>query len=273
MSLRAEIRDAIDDVIPPAPMLERTVTAYVFAGQRERKVLAIRPRRAPWMRSLRGGTAIVAALLVVALIGGLILGGRILRDLRSTPVPGVNQGELKMLESQPLLPLPAMPSDGRCPSGPVADDLMGHPATAIGSGQLRSILGVGNGTYRSNWGTWNETYFLVGPEAKGLFLVRARDLQSGATAFFAGNLSGVDSAQFGRAIPWGKVAGQDRVNGQNAPHHPELVINASAPSDFVKTPSKPPMWGAYVGFPTAAGGCIVFQINYGHSTETFVRSY
>ena len=273
MSLRAEIIQALDDVVTPAPTLERTVTAYVFAGRRDRRVLTIGRRRGPWTRNLRGSAALAAALLVVALIAGLILGGRILRDFHSTPAPAFNQGELKKLESSPLLALPVMPSDGSCPSGPVADDLMGHPATAIGNGQLRSILGFGNGTYQTNWGTWSETYFLVSPKTKGLFLVRARDLQSGQTAFFAGNLSGVESAQFGRAFPLGKVAGNDRVNGQNAPLHPELVINASAPSDFANTPDKPPMWGAYVGFPKAAGGCIVFQVDYGHSPETFVRSY
>jgi hypothetical protein len=271
MSLRAEIRDAVDDVIPPAPMLERTVTAYVFAAQRDRKVLAIRPRCTPWLRSLRGGTAIAAALLVVALIAGLILGGRILRDLHSTPVPAINQGELKKLEARPLLTMSAMPSDGVCPAGPVAGNFMGGYAT--GDGPMRLILGYPVTTFRTGWGTWTQTYFLVSPATKGLFLVRARDLKSGETVYFAGNLSGIADAQFGRAILGGVVAGQDHVNGQRADLHPELVINASAPSDFVKTPSKPPLWGAYVGYSGAASGCISFQVDYDDSTETFVYGY
>jgi hypothetical protein len=272
MSLRAEIRDAIDDVIPPAPTLERAVTAYVFADRRDRKVLTIRRRRAPWTRTtFRGGAALAAALLVVALIAGLVLGGRILRDLHSTPAPAINQGELKRLEARPLLPLPAMPSDGVCPAGPVAENFMGGFAT--GDGPMRLILGYPVTTFRTSWGTWTQTYFLVSPTTNGLFLVRGRDLKSGATVYFAGNLSGIADAQFGRAILGGKTAGQDQVNGQRADLHPELVINASAPSDFVKTPNKPPLWGAYVGYSSLTSGCISFQVDYDNSSEPFVYGY
>jgi hypothetical protein len=272
MSLRAEIRDALDDVIPPAPMLERTVTAYVFAGQRDRKFLAIRTRRTTWRRRFKGGTAVAAALLVVALIAGLILSGRILRDLHSTPVPAINHGELKKLEARPLLTMPAMPSDGACPAGPVAENFMGGYAT--GAGPMRLILGYPVTTFRTSWGIWTQTYFLVSPTTKGLFLVRARDLRSGETVYFAGNLSGVADAQFGRAILGGTVAGHDQVNGQRADLHPELVINAFAPSDFVKTPTKPPLWGAYVGYSGGASGCISFQVDYDNSpAETFVYGY
>ena len=37
MSLRAEIRAALDDVIPAAPMLEHTVSAFVLGDERDRK--------------------------------------------------------------------------------------------------------------------------------------------------------------------------------------------------------------------------------------------
>src|SRR5690348_7069503 len=269
MSLRAEIRDAIDDVIPPAPTLERTVTAYVFADRRDRKVLTIRRRRAPWIRSFKGAAALAAALLVVALVAGLILGGRILRDFHSTPAPAINQGELKKLEARPLLTMPTMPSDGVCPAGPVAENFMGGYAT--GDGPMRLILGYPVTTFRSSWGTWTQTYFLVSPATKGLFLVRARDLKSSETVYFAGNLSGIADAQFGRAVLGGAAAGHDQVNGQRADLRPELVINASAPSDFAKTPNKPPLWGAYVGFSSGASGCISFQVDDGDSPpETFV---
>ena len=270
MSLRAEVRDAIDAVIPPAPTLERTVTAYVFADRRDRKVFRNGRPHAAW--SFRSAFTIAAALLVVALIGGLILGGRILRDFHSTPAPAINQGELKKLESRPLLNVPAMPSDGVCPTGPVAPDFMGGYAT--GDGPMRLILGGQVTTFQTSWGTWTQTYFLVRPSTKGLFLVRARDLKFGETVYFAGNLSGIADAQFGRAILGGVVAGQDHVNGQRADLHPELVINASAPSDFVKTPSKPPLWGAYVGFSAAAAGCISFQVDYDNApSEAFVYGY
>jgi hypothetical protein len=272
MSLRAEITDALDDVITPAPMLERTVTAFVFANARDRKVLKLRRRRAPWSISSRAFTAMVAAALVLAIIGGLIVGGRLLRDLHSSPAPAINQGELKKLEARALLPLPAMPSDGACPVGPVAENYMGGFAT--GDGPMRLILGYPWTMFRTSWGIWTQTYFLASPTTKGLFLVRARDLKSGEAVYFAGNLSGIADAQFGRAILGGTAAGHDQVNGQRADLRPELVINASAPSDFVKTPNKPPLWGAYVGFSSGASGCIAFQVDYDNApAETFVYAY
>lgn len=269
MSLRAEIADALDEVITPAPMLERTVTAFVLADDRDRKVLKIRPRRSQW--NFRRMSVAVAALLVVALVGGLILGGRLFRDLHNSPTPAINQSELHKLEARPLLPLAAMPPDGACPAGPVAQNYMGGLAT--GDGAVRLILGVPS-TYQSSWGTWEETYFLVSPSTKkGLFLVRARDLKSGETVYFARNLSGLADAQFGNAIWAGTIAGHDQVNGQRADRYTELVIDASATSDFAKTPNKPPMWGAYVGYSRASAGCISFQVDYGQSTETFVYAY
>ena len=82
-------------------------------------------------------------------------------------------------------------------------------------------------------------------------------------------------AQFGKAILAGTVAGHDQVNGQRADRHTELVINASAPSDFAKTPSKPPLWGAYVGYSRAAAGCVSFQVDHDDAgpPETFVYGY
>ena len=271
MSLRAEITDALDEVIPPAPMLERTVTAYVVADDRDRRVLKIRPRWSRW--NLKRMTVAVAALLVVALVGGLIVGGRLWRDLRSSPSPAINQGVLHELESRPLLPLEPMPSDGVCPAGPVAPDFMGGMAT--GDGAVRTILGFPSSTYQSSWGTWTQTWFLVSPTTRGLFLVRARDLKSGEQVYFTGNLSGVADAEFGKAILSGVIAGHDQVNGQRADRHPELVLNASAPSDFAKTPSKPPLWGAYVGYSRASAGCVSFQVDQvgAPSPETFIYQY
>lgn len=270
MSLRAEIADALDEVITPAPMLERTVTAYVLTDDRDRKVLKIRPRRSQW--NLRRMSVAVAALLVIALVGGLILGGRLFRDLHNSPAPAINQTELHALEARPLLPLEPMPPDGVCPAGPVAQNYMGGLAT--GDGAVRVILAIPS-VYQSSWGTWTQTWFLVSPTTKGLFLVRARDLKTGESVYFTGNLSGTADAQWGHAHLEGVVAGHDQVNGQRADRHTELVINASAPSDFVKTPSKPPLWGAYVGYSRAAAGCVSFQVDHDDASppETFVYAF
>ena len=268
MSLRAEINDALDDVIPPDPTLERDVTEYVLANAHERPVLNPRLHRSRWSYRLKGTATLVAAALIVLLVAGLVLGGRYLRDLRNAPSPAIQQGELERLEARPLLALPTMPADGVCPAGPLSTDYVGHPA--IGDGVARSVQGRSD-VYHTAWGVWNATFVIVDPSAKGLFLVRARDMQSRDAVFFAGNVSGVADAQMGRAVFAGKVGGTDKVNGQLVSLHSELVLNASSTSDFVK--SEVPGWGAYIGYPNGTSGCIVFQVDHGQTTETFTRGF
>jgi hypothetical protein len=270
MRLRAEIRDALDEVVAPAPMLERTVIAFVLGDERDRKDLRRRARRSVWIRGFRAPAAVVAALLVLAIILGLIVGGRMLRDLHSSPAPAVNQAVLKKLEARPILAMPAMPSNGECPVGPMGTDFRQGPA--VGTGLMRSFGGA-PAVYGSAWGKWNLSYFVVNPTARGLFLVRARDLQSGQPAFFSGNLSGVEDPGMGRAVPAGPVAGRDVVNGVTVLLHPELVINASAPSDSATNPAIAPLWTAYVGYPRGAGGCVFFQVDHDDSSETYVFGY
>jgi hypothetical protein len=270
MSLRAEICEALDDVIPAAPMLEHTVTTFVLGDERDRKALKLRTRRSRWIKRLRAPIAVVAALLVLALIVGLIVGGRMLRDLHSSPAPAVNQSELRKLEARPLVAMPPMPSSGECPVGPMGSDFAN--GSGVGTGLMRSFGGA-PAAYSSAWGKWNLSYFVVNPTARGLFLVRARDLQSGKPAFFSGNLSGIQDPGMGRAVLAGDVAGRDVVNGVVVQLHPELVVNASAPSDSATNPQIAPLWTAYVGYPTGASGCVFFQVDHDDSTETYVFGY
>lgn len=266
MSLRSQIHDAIDDVATPAPTLERQVKAFVLADAATRKDLRSRPRP-NWAMRLRGPLALIAAALVVMLIGGLVLGGRLLREGSVSPAPAIDHSVLSKLEARPLQAWPPVLPTGECPVGPFSTSFLGVPA--IGEGAVRSVSGPD--VYTSTWGTWNSLWFSVDPTASGLFLVRARDLQSRDTVFFAGNLSGVPDASFGRAILAGEAAGTIRVNGQETALRPELVINASAPSDAPKSATAP-VWGAYVGDSAVGSGCVVFQIDHlGSNPETFTR--
>lgn len=269
MSLRAQITEAIDEVTPAAPTLERRVRAFVLAETRERKTLRLRRRPSRWMYRLQGAGALFAAAMVVLLVAGLVVGGRLLRP-SNPPAPAINQAALEKLERRPLLQLPAMPADGVCPVGPLGTDYIGGPA--IGNGKMRSVMGGTPTVYAGDWGMWDATWFLADPLARGLFLVRGRDIVTGKAVYFAGNLSGVPDANIGRAVLAGHVDGEDKVNGQTVPLRPELVANASAPGDFANS-VKAPMWGAYVGYQKGGSGCIVFQIDYGGTTETFVRAY
>ena len=269
MSLRSQIHDAIDDVAAPAPTLEHRIKTFVLADAVTRKDLRSRPRP-HWAVRFRGPLALTAAALVVILLGGLVLGGRLLRDRSVSPAPAIDHSVLGKLEARPLLALPSLGPDGECPVGPLSTNFLGQLG-AIGDGEVRSIVGGTPTVYPSTWGTWNALWFTVNPTARGLFLVRARDLQSRETVFFAGNLSGSTDANIGRANLEGEAQGTDRVNGQKISLRPELVINASAPSDFAKA-AKAPTWGAYVGDSAAGSGCVVFQIDHlGSNPETFTR--
>ncbi|HET9782038.1 MAG TPA: hypothetical protein VFR33_09680, partial [Candidatus Dormibacteraeota bacterium] len=244
------------------------VTAYVRAAEPQRKVIRLRPRRA--LRNFRSLAAAVAVLLVLALIAGLILGGRLFRDLRNSPAPAVNQGELHKLESRPLVSMQAWPADGVCPIGPVSRDFLGNPA--IGDAPVKSFLGA-SAVYNSAWGAWNGTGFVLSPLDKRLFLIRARDMQTGATVYFAGNISSAADANIGRAFLTGPVTSHDRVNGHDVPLTPEMVIDASKPSDKANGPSED-VWVSYVGYPKGGSGCIFFQVDHVSTPpETFIYRY
>lgn len=178
MSLRAQIHDAVDEVSPPTSGLEQKVTAYVLAGQAERKALRIRPRHSPWPYRFRGAAAVIAATLVVALLAGLILGGRILRDLNTTPAT-VNPTELKILELKPLH-LPSVAPGAECPV-----DLMQNTQgeNFFGSGPVHAVDGKGLET--NDWGTFGRLVLSYDAQRPGLVLVRAMDLQGDSEVAFA----------------------------------------------------------------------------------------
>src|SRR4029077_16898893 len=101
MSLRNELREAVDEVAPRAPGLEQKVQAYVLAGSAQRKVLRGRRNASPWRYRFQGAAGLIAAAIVIAVIAGLVVGGRVWRDLNATPST-INQNELKHLEKRPL---------------------------------------------------------------------------------------------------------------------------------------------------------------------------
>jgi hypothetical protein len=224
---------------------------------------------------LRAPLALVAALLIVVLMAGLVLGGRIWRDMHSSPTPvhRISQTELRKLEAMPLLRLVAMPADGQCPAGPFSPNPWG--ALWFGSGSNHASVWA-TGTYHSAWGVWTETALFVAPDASGLFLVRGRDLKTTEPVEFVveARLSASDMLHSGttHALPAGKAGARDVVNGLTVNPHQEIVMDASAPTDTTGGP-KPPGWDVFVGNPNGASGCVQFQIDHGDSTETFVIGY
>jgi len=268
MSFRAEIHDAIDEVTPPAPMLASRVGAYVLAEDR----VVRRPRLGTWMRPLRGMAVVLAAALVVVLLAGLVLGGRLWRDWNTNvnrPIP-INHAQLKALEARPLN-LPLIETGAPCPVGPIVnapkESALGPLAYNDGNGP---VYAHGTGLrYGTRWGTYILTSYVVEPSFKGLILVRARDLQTNQVVVFAHNPLNYDE-YFG-AIPAGAVAGKDYVLEHDVLTYTELVLQTE--TMHTDAASVWPVTAPLQGFPNGSSGCIGFQVDGAGFTEHFVVGY
>lgn len=245
MTLRAEIRDAVDEVTPPARHLERNVRAFVFANGRERQALRLPRRRRGWTYRLQGLGVAVAAALVVALIAGLVLGGRFWRDLNAPPAT-VNQSALKYLESLPVT-LPKVASEAVCPKTPINER---HPGLVAGDGP--TFIEGHDPQAVTSWGNWGSVIFNYEPRVAGPVLVRARDLVTGQDVVFASYPVGKP-----RLVPAGAVLGSDYVFELNA----TLTMRSEGVLADVDPAEKLVGFKALIGESTGGSGCIGFQLN------------
>src|SRR5215472_16741510 len=208
MSLRTEIRSAIDQVSPPAPTLETKVIAYVAAEEPKRRRLSGRRQG----RVFRAPLALVAAVLLVALVGGLILAGRYWRELNSPPQT-ISLTELRGLEGRPLA-FPAVPPGATCPFTPsTVDPNLGF---VIGSGPL--YLTNGDWLLIGQQAEWMAVTFNYQAVKPGLVLIRARDLKTNQTVAFAQYPFGPSGV-----IATGQVTGSDHVEERSLEMRSEAV--------------------------------------------------
>lgn len=213
MSLRTDLKDAIDEVTPPAPALESRVKELVVADGRNRRVSVGLRRHYPWNYGFRGIAAMVAAALVLVLIVGVVAGGRFLRDWangESSQAYSVNQSELRSLESRPFV-LPELQPGAACPYTDVSDGL---PVRGNGPVYLINASTVG----RTNRGDWFEPTFYYQGQRPGIVLVRARDLVTDQRFVFA------QSSRQSGAIATGPALGTDQLNGYKIQLHPEAAL-------------------------------------------------
>ena len=258
MSLRAEINDALDEVTPPAPQLEFWVKGLLDDNARNKKVVARRVGRAQWPRSLRGVVTLVAAALVVVLMGGLILSGRIWRDLH-TPPQTINQAELHNLESRPVQQLPVVLPGAMCPTSPLTDTSAHGEARVFGVGPVYATPFQSRAA-TTNWGTWTVLSLMVDTtKASRLILIRGMDLGTNAMVVFTrAPFHAIDQA--GDAIPTGRVMGNQDVGGAREQLYSEQVIVTSRAYPGTKGGDWP-IFKGYMGYPKGAMGCIGFQID------------
>ena len=119
MTLRTEMREALDEVVPAVPprgLSERVLrTAMADGARRDRK-----ERR---MLRLRAPLSLVAAVVLIALVAGVLVGGRLIRDWNGLHnVSPAGQRTLAQLEAVPLN-LPILEAGEPCPDKPGANAL------------------------------------------------------------------------------------------------------------------------------------------------------
>jgi hypothetical protein len=258
MSLRTEIHDALDEVSPRAPHLELKVTELLLDHARDKKVVLRRDDRARWSKRFRGVVTLVAAALVVVLIGGLILEGRLLRDMNA-PATTISQAELKRLETRSVQ-FPVVKPGDPCPISPLTDTSDHGPIPLVyGLGPVYATPLTFDLT-RTSWGTWLILSLEVDTtKATGLILIRARDLQTSTMVVFARYpFNAVGEA--GDGIATGRVIGSEVVHNEKVQLYPELVIDTSR--TYAGTMKGDwPIYKSYMGSPKTATGCIGFQVD------------
>lgn len=253
MSLRTEIRDAVDEITPSAPALLSQVEAFVNANTRRRVTTKTYSKRF-WRGAMRGSLAMVAVLVVVALVAAVLAGGRLVQDWNShhNPAPAGQRStsQLAQLEARPLH-LPSYASARDCQSGPF------NAEGSYGSGP---VYGDGGGTVNTTWGIYYQNSAYADAAIDGPILVRARDIFTNQTIVFVGNFAS------------GRVVGTDTVDGQVHQQRTELVLFtdqvAGAPHS-VESGHKF-VWQFIAGAPMGWSGSSGWQIDGLAFSETFV---
>ena len=274
MSLRTDIHAALDEVSPPAPLLTGQLDAFIREQDTDRRAWSPRPG---WPARLRGATSMVAALLVIVLVAGVVVGGRVWRDWNTYQVQQATKADLAKLEAKPLLPLVTIQPGAECPSGPLVDVPQDTPGSIVAFGRGPFYAEWGKTYAITSWGTWTATYFYIAPRASGPMLIRARDLVTGQRVAFAlaPDLvnTPIDRVTFGDGVPTGDIiVSQDTVLQRSVQGRSELFLG---PSLFAAASKKGDFLGGYVfmGYAKGTSGCVSYQVDGPNFTEVLVIGY
>jgi hypothetical protein len=246
VSLRSQIHWAFDEVAPSTFGLpERVVQTVVTENQSRR-------RRERLMLRLRVPVSLVAAFVLIALVVGALIGGRLMHDWNffrsSAPAGGGDQSVLAQLEARPLnLPTPATRSD--CVPGPYS---------STGSFGKGPVYADGGGTSSSNWGIYYHNLAYADTNVTGPVLVRAMDLFTHERVVFVGQYAA------------GPTVGQDTVDGALVDQRAELVFDTSDASRDGNLSLYKFAWPFTAGVPTKWSGSTGWQIDGVGFSEVFV---
>ncbi|MGA7913228.1 MAG: hypothetical protein WCC30_17000 [Candidatus Dormiibacterota bacterium] len=246
MSLRSEIHAAIDDIAPSMGGLpERAVDTVLAEGPARRG-------RNRMLFRMRAPLSLVAAIVAIALVAALLVGGRLVQDWNSfhngTPA-GNAPSVLSQLEAR-RLNLPAVEPGAACPDGPITT------GDYYGAGPAYAELGlIAKDT--TSWGTYGGGVISIDGSVSDLVLVRARDLHTGQLVEFVG--------QYGS----GPVEGKDVVEGKKVDRHPEAAVDMNHPPSQVLTVGKA-TWNMTFGLAKGYSGCVGWQVDSPSFSEVFV---
>jgi hypothetical protein len=216
VSLRTDIHVAFDELAPStAGMPERVAQSAVLTNTRRRP---LQPA-AIW---LRAPLSLVAMLLVIAIVVGVLVGGRALGGWgrfiqQHVPAGGINLAQLQLLEARTLR-LPQLKAGESCPAGPW------DPATGrSGSGPLYLFFQGGSADagdvrpVQTPWGSYFFRQAVTEANLNGPVLVRARVLDTNQPLIFVGDYAS------------GAFTGMDNLQGREVLQHSELVLDPTHP--------------------------------------------
>jgi hypothetical protein len=248
MSLRRDIHVAFESIAPPLGGMPERVVRTVLAEQ------AARRRKGRMVLRFRQPLSLVAAVLLIAVVAALLVGGRVLQDwnaFHSVPSRG-DSSQLAQLEARPLN-LPVLYSISECHLGPLTSD-----NSALGSGPLYAY---GSSKFtRTAWGTYNSNVLYTDRQITGPILVRARDLLNNSRIVFVGTWAG------------GPKVGTDVLHGSRVDQRSELVLNEKDTRPVVDNPPAQPhafVWQFTAGVPDGSSA-IGWQIDGDGFSEVFV---
>jgi hypothetical protein len=213
------------------------------------------------MFRLRAPLSLVAVLVLIAMVVGVLTGGRLLQDWNAfhngSPAGDAYRSALADLEARQLN-LPALQSSDPCPDGPEANGLYGAgPVLGVPGWPQPTTPTELAGTASTLWGTyWYQTYItptgLTGP-----VLARAKDLRTNQPVTFIGNYA------------TGPVVGTDKVDGRLVQQHLEVVLDMRHPPS-IEASANQFEWPVIVGLRNGRSDCIGWQIDGPTFSENWV---
>jgi len=245
VSLRTDIHSAFDELAPSTFGLPERVVQTVVAERSDRG------RRERLMFRMRAPLSLVAVLMLIAMVVGVLIGGRLVQDWNAfhapAPAGGGQQSDLAQLEARPFQ-LPQLKAGDICADGP--SDSSGRYGTG-------PVHGIPTGAHtETSWGTYWDLRLATDPNLTGLVLVRARDLGTNQPFVFTGQYAA------------GPVVGTDTLSGKSVAQHSYLVLDVAHP------PAKPNsdhqlIWDFRAGVPSGFSGCFGWQFDGTGFTENF----